>query len=78
MKVTTFATTTLLVVVQLCTLLENVKAAYFEKDTLIPTENQVVQNLGDLRDGVYSMELATTRSSCGSFGKGILYSCVCM
>ncbi|WPT17821.1 hypothetical protein PSENEW3_00005823 [Picochlorum sp. SENEW3] len=72
MKVTTFATTTLLVVVQLCTLLENVKAAYFEKDTLIPTENQVVQNLGDLRDGVYSMELATTRSSCGSFGKEYL------
>jgi len=79
MKVTTFATNTLLVVL-FCTIVEdvsarskNVKDVYFDENTskLIPTDNQVVQSLADLSDGVYSLELSTTRSSCVSSGKGV-------
>ena len=77
MKVTTSAT---LLAVLVCTLLEdvharseNVKDVYFDENTsnLIRTDNQVVQNLADLSDGVYSLELATPRSSCVSSGQGV-------
>jgi hypothetical protein len=81
MKVTTFATNTLLVgVLVFCTTLEdvrarskNVKGVYFDENTskLIPTDNQVVQSLADLSDGVYSLGLTTTRSGCGSSGQGV-------
>lgn len=76
MKVATFATNAVLVVLLLCTTLAGVgarsKNAYFDDKMwkLIRTEDQVVQNLKDLRDGVYSLELSTTRSSCGSSGQG--------
>eukprot|EP00889_Picochlorum_renovo_P006890 jgi/Picre1/33920/NNA_001399.t1 len=78
MRVTT---NTLVVVVLFCTMLEdvrarsrNVKGVYFDENTskLIPADNQVVQNLADLSDGVYSLELATTRSGCGSSGQEYL------
>ncbi|KAI8101852.1 hypothetical protein M9434_006916 [Picochlorum sp. BPE23] len=78
MKVTTFAT---LLAVLVCTIVEdvharseNVKGVYFDENTskLVPSDNQVVQNLADLSDGVYSLELATTRSSCVSSGQEYL------
>lgn len=51
----------------------NAKDTYFNEDTwaLIRTEDGVVENLVDLRTGVYSLELASTRSSCGSSRLGM-------
>ncbi|KAI8108199.1 hypothetical protein M9434_006228 [Picochlorum sp. BPE23] len=79
MQVATFAT---LLAVLVCTIVEdvharseNVKGVYFDENTskLIPADNQVVQSLADLSDGVYSLELVTTRSSsCGSSGQEYL------
>lgn len=53
---------------------ESKRARYFDENawTLIRKENERLKSLKDLRDGVYSLELASSRSSCGS-GPGMCF-----
>lgn len=77
MKRTRLPTRVVLVLVYVCSDIvhaasKDVKGAYFNENmwTLVESEDESVHTLSDLRDGVYSLELAATRSGCQPSGPG--------